>query len=91
MSVTWNTGAYLEKASKGSFAAKAARVDVFKNNLEIFLEGGYVTSSGKTVPLDPAPMLEGTVVYDSPIPMPEAGSFDTPPLTGVANTDCLEL
>ena len=91
MSVTWNTEAFFAKATKGSFAAKAARVDVFKNNCEIFREGGYVTSSGKTVTLDPCPMLEGTVVYDSPIPLPEAGQVDSPLLTGVANTGCLEL
>ncbi len=30
MSVTWNSEAFFAKATKGSFAAKAARVDVFK-------------------------------------------------------------
>ena len=91
MSVTWNTEAYIAKASKGSFAAKAARVDVYKNNLDIFREGGYVTASGKTVTLDPSPMLEGTVVYYSPSPATDAVPGNGTPLTGVANIGSIEL
>lgn len=91
MGITWNPDFYFEKASKGSFAAKAARVEVFKNNCEIFQASGYETVSGKTVELDPSPMLEGTVVYDSPVVIPETAAMDRPPITGVANIGCLEL
>lgn len=91
MVVTWNTEAFLAKASKGSFAAKAARLDVFKNNCEIFKGGSYQTPSGKIVKLVPDPMLEGTVVYKSPIALPETEHEDSPLLTGVTNTGCLEL
>lgn len=52
MTVNWNTEAFFEKASKGSFAARAARTDVFKNNCEIFQAGGYVSESGKEVILN---------------------------------------
>ena len=91
MSVTWNKEAWFAKASKGSFAAKAARVDVFKNNCEIFRAGGYETASGKAVELTPGPMLDGTVVYDSPIEVPDTVLASEPPVTGVANIGCLEL
>ena len=67
MAITWNPDIYFQKASRGSFAAKAARVEVFKNNCEIFQAGAYETVSGKTVELNPSLMLEGTVVYDGPV------------------------
>ena len=89
--VTWNPEAFFVKASKGSFAAKAARADVYKNNCEVFRNGGYTTSSGKTVSLDPGPMLAGTIVFDSPITVPDGGPLNESVLTGVANTGCLEL
>lgn len=91
MAITWNPDLFFEKASKGSFAAKAARADVYKNNCEIFQAGAYETVSGKTVELNPSSMLEGTVVYDAPVAIPEAEALYESPMTGVANIGCLEL
>ena len=91
MAVTWNSETYLEKASKGSFAARAARTEVYKNNCEIFQAGAYETASGKTVELNPAPMMDGTIVYEAPFSIPETASRNEPPMTGVANIGCLEL
>ena len=91
MAVTWNPETFFEKASRGSFAAKAARADVFKNTCEIFQAGAYETVSGKTVELNSSPMLEGTVVYDASVTIPVADALSDPPMTGVANIGCLEL
>lgn len=91
MAITWNPDTYFEKASKGSFAAKAARADVYKNNSEIFQAGAYGTTSEKTVELNPSPMLDGTVFYDAPFTIPESAVQSEPPMTGVANIGCLEL
>lgn len=91
MAINWNPDTYFEKASKGSFAAKAARAEVFKNNCGIFQACAYETVSGKTVELNPSPMLEGTVVYDAPVDVPAAVALNEPPITGVANIGCLEL
>lgn len=91
MAVKWNPETYFEKASKGSFAAKAARTEVFKNNSEIFQAGAYETTSGKVVDLNPASMLDGTVVYDAPITIPAGEAGSQSPMTGVANIGCLEL
>ena len=91
MAISWNSNSYFDKASKGSFAAKAARVDVYKNNGEIFRSGSYETASGKIVTMNPASMLDGTVVYDAPSIIPEDAPRSEPPMTGVANIGCLEL
>ena len=91
MAITWNPDIYFEKASKGSFAAKAARAEVFKNNCEIFQAGAYKTVSGNTVELNPFPMLEGTIVYDVPVDVSRSVALDESPMTGVANVGCLEL
>ena len=91
MAITWNPDAFFEKASKGTFAAKAARVEVYKNNCEIFQAGAYETVSGKTVELNPSPMLEGTVVYDSPVDVSRSVALGESPMTGAANVGCLEL
>lgn len=91
MAITWNPDTYFEKASKGSFAAKAARADVYKSNCEIFQAGAYGTTSEKTVELNPSPMLDGTVFYDAPFTIPESAVQSEPPMTGVANIGCLEL
>lgn len=91
MAIIWNPDIYFEKASKGTFAAKAARAEVFKNNCEIFRSGAYETALGKTVELNPSPMLEGTVVYDAPITLPDVSLSADAPLAGVANIGCLEL
>jgi len=63
---SWDVAAAAEKAAKGSLAGKAVRVDVFKNNNEIFAAGcRYRTDSRKIVHLPGAddPMLSGTKVY----------------------------
>ena len=91
MAITWNPDTFFEKASKGTFAAKAARVEVYKNNCEIFQAGAYETVSGKTVELNPSPMLEGTVVYDSPVDVSRSVALGESPMTGAANVGCLEL
>lgn len=91
MAVKWNVEDYVAKASKGSFAARAARADVYKNNCEIFQAGEYETASGKVVKLDPKPMLEGTVVYDAPIPPAPAADGSVKTYTGVANMGSIEL
>lgn len=91
MAVTWNKEAFYQKASKGSFAARAARADVYVNNCEIFRAGGYETESGKEVFLDPSAMLEGTVVYDSPVSLAETAPVAEPTVTGVANMGSLEM
>ena len=91
MAITWNSDIYFEKASKGSFAARAARTDVYKNNGEIFREGSYETESGKIIMMDATRMLEETVVFDSPIVLPDVAPRNESPMTGVANTGCLEL
>jgi len=46
---TWNPETFFTKVSKGSFAAKAARIDVYKNNCEIFKAGGYVSLNDKDI------------------------------------------
>lgn len=91
MAITWNPDTFFEKASKGTFAAKAARVEVYKNNCEIFQAGAYETVSGKTVELNPSPMLEGTVVYDNPVDVSRSVALGESPMTGAANVGCLEL
>lgn len=91
MAITWNPESFIEKASKGSFAAKAARKDVYTNNCEIFQAGAYETTSGKIVELNPSPMLDGTVFYDAPFAIPETAARNEPTLTGAANIGCLEL
>ena len=90
MAVTCNKEAFFEKASKGSFAARAAWADVYVNNGEIFRSRGYETETGRKVELDPSAMLEGTVVYDSPIIMDEVPTISEPTVTGVANTGSIE-
>ena len=91
MAITWNKRAFFDKASKGSFAARAARADVYANNCEIFQAGVYETESGKEVELDPSAMLEGTIVYDSPIALDEMASLSEPTVTGVANIGSIEM
>ena len=91
MSVKWNIDEYVAKASKGSFAARAARADVYKNNCEIFQAGGYMTTSGKTVKLNPAAMLAGTVVYDASCQPSTSEGKPVKTLTGVANLGSIEL
>lgn len=91
MAVTWNKDSFFLKASKGSFAARAARADVYLNNCEVFQAGAYKTESGKEVVLDPSEMLDGTVVYDSPIALDAVTSLAEPTITGVANMGSLEM
>ena len=53
-----------ERAKAGPRPGQLLRQDVYKNNSEIFLAGGYTTESGSQVAI-PAddPMLDGTKVY----------------------------
>ena len=72
---TWDVAAYEAKAAKGSFAARAARTDVFNSNNEIFAAGGYRTDSGTVVTFSGAddPMLKGTIVFTEKIRGPKYG------------------
>lgn len=88
----WDTAAAAAKAAKGSFASKAVRVDVYKNNNEIFAAGCYRTGSGTVVNLSGPhdPMLEGTIVYSKPIVLKEGPTY-AHTSTSVLNADCLKV
>ena len=46
---------------------KKARVEVYKNNLEVYRQWGYVTDSGKEIALpDKQQTLDATKVYSAP-------------------------
>lgn len=87
----WDVTAAEAKGSRGSFARKAVRVDVFKNNNEIFAAGCYRTDGGSIVPLSGPedPMLAGTVVYSAELPPVDAPVFCDAPVTAVENSDCI--
>lgn len=88
----WDTAAAAAKAAKGSFASKAVRVDVYKNNNEIFAAGCYRTSSKTVVILsrDQDPMLDGTKVYSQQISLPKGPTYNHT-ATNVLNADCLKV
>lgn len=91
---TWNTLAEMEKAEKGSFAAKAVRIDVYKNNNAIFAANQYRTEIGNIVDIPGAmdPMLQGTEVFTEPFRLSKyhiisAGGQET----DVLNDDCIRV
>ena len=88
--ITWDKEAARQKAAKGMFAGKAVRIDVYKNNSEIFREGAYLTDSGNKVPL-PAddPMIEGTRVYSAPFRVDGIPARPEPLFTDVRNDDAI--
>lgn len=91
--VTWNTQAAIEKAIKGSFAAKAVRRDVYKNNNEIFAAGGYTTEDGRQVELDASgsctARLAATKVYTEAFSMAHVPMLDAVPRKEVRSEECL--
>ncbi|MCQ2148224.1 MAG: TIGR02452 family protein [Bacteroidales bacterium] len=90
--VQWDIKAFLEKAQKGSFAAKAARGDVFKNNNLVFKAGGYRTDTGVEVELsDLSKSADATVFYEKEFNVADVPSLDCPTLTGTINKDCLSV
>ena len=88
---SWDVKAAKEKGAKGSFAKKAVRVDVFKNNSEIFAAGCYRTDSGKKVRLSGPddPMLDGTVIYSEEFSPGEGPVYGNGLVTAVENSDCI--
>ena len=88
--ITWDKEAAAAKAARGTFAGKAVRIDVYRNNAEIFHEGGYRTDSGRDVllPVDD-PMLEGTRVYSAPLRVDAVPAVREPLFTDVLNEDAL--
>lgn len=94
--ITWDPAAWLEfkKGCVGHAGAHQSRILIWKNDLEVYREGGYTTSSGKDVILradDTASMLAGTRVYDAPFRLPDLPPADGGTQTGVGNVDCIEL
>ena len=90
--ITWDKEAAAAKAARGMFAGKAVRIDVYRNNADIFREGGYRTDSGRDVliPVDD-PMLEGTRVYSAPLRVDGAPAIREPLFTDVLNEDALAV
>ena len=90
--IGWNKSEAEAKASKGSWASKGVRIDVFKNDCAIFHDGGYVTDSGKVVeiPVDD-PMLIGTKVYSKPFKVEGRKVEDVGTKTGVMNADSFDV
>lgn len=90
--IGWNKSEAEAKASKGSWASKGVRIDVFKNNCAIFRDGGYVTDSGKVVeiPVDD-PMLAGTKVYSKPFRIEGKKVEEGGTKTGVMNADSFDV
>lgn len=88
---SWDVKAAKEKGAKGSFAKKAVRADVFKNNNEIFASGRYLTDGGRVVPLSGPddPMLEGTIFYSEEFTPGEGPTYGDGPATAVENADCV--
>ena len=90
--ITWDKEAAAAKAARGMFAGKAVRIDVYRNNADIFREGGYRTDSGRDVliPVDD-PMLEGTRVYSAPLRVDAVPAVREPLFTDVLNEDALAV
>lgn len=94
--VTWDPAAWLEykKGCVGRDGAHRSRILIWENDLAVYREGGYTTSSGKDVVLraeDRAEMLDGTRVYDAPYNLPDLPTVEGGTRTGVGNVDCIEL
>ena len=86
---TWDYKTARIKAHEGRFGMNNVNVDVFRNNIEIFHQGGYPTESGKTVQIpQDDPMIAGTKVYYEPIKVEETSlTYQTE--TDVVNDDAL--
>ena len=91
--VKWDVKAAFEKASKGSFAEKAVRIDVYKNNNEIFKAGCYETERGTVVNIKEsnAACLSGTKVYSKPIRLGDIEEVEDGTAFDVRNIGCLEM
>lgn len=87
---SWNREYAKERAKAGPRPGQLLRQDVYKNNSEIFLAGGYTTESGSQVnmPVDD-PMLDGTKVYAEAFDVNDVPVRTDSVKTDVANLDCL--
>lgn len=93
---TWDPAAWLEfkKGCTGSDGAHRSRILIWQNNLQIYREGGYTTTSGKEVSIDGesfSSMLEGSKVYDSIFSVTDLPEVEGGTRTGVGNIDCIQL
>ena len=91
--IKWDASAALAKASKGSFAEKAVRIDVYKNNNEIFKCGSYETARGTVVNIREMneKCLAGTKVYSRPIELGTVETIEDGTAFDVRNIGCLEM
>ena len=87
---TWSREYAQERAKAGPRPGQLLRQDVYKNNSEIFLAGGYATESGSQVAI-PAddPMLDGTKVYAEAFDVNDVPVCTDAVATDVVNLDCL--
>ena len=91
--IKWDATAALAKASKGSFAEKAVRIDVYKSNNEIFKCGCYETANGTVVNLKDmnTTCLAGTKVYSKPINLGHIETVEDGTAFDVRDIGCLEM
>ena len=87
---SWSREYAQERAKVGPRPGQLLRQDVYKNNSEIFLAGGYTTESGSLVaiPVDD-PMLDGTKVYADAFDVNDLPACTEAVVTDVQNLDCL--
>lgn len=87
---SWSREYAQERAKAGPRPGQLLRQDVYKNNSEIFLAGGYATESGSqiAIPVDD-PMLDGTKVYAEAFDVNDVPACTDAVSTDVANLDCL--
>ena len=87
---SWSREYAQERAKAGPRPGQLLRQDVYKNNSEIFLAGGYTTESGSQVAI-PAddPMLEGSKVYAEAFDVNDVPVYADAVATDVVNLDCL--
>ena len=90
--ITWDVKAAEQKAGIGMWGGKNVRLDVYKQNAEIFREGCYQTDSGKVVQITVEdPMLAKTRVYSKPFNVNDKRVITEKTTTAVINTDCMIL
>lgn len=91
--ITWDPAAWLEykKGCVGHAGAHRSRILIWENDLDVYCEGGYTTSSGKDVTIDTKAMLDGTRVYDAPFSLGDLPRVDGGTQTGTGNVDCIAL
>ena len=85
---TWDR-AHAEEM-KGPYKSGQLRMEVYRNNCEVFKNGGYTTESGKDVlmPVDD-PMLAGTKFYSEEFSVDNVEVRTDKVQTNVVNQDCV--